>query len=220
MSITKKATSEEVWATIKALGEAQQRTEEAQQRTEEAFREAQKARKETEKAIREARREVAEAQKETARIQRRADKRFNKLEDLFTSAWGKLIESLVEGDLVRLLREKGISIDHVSSRSRGTYKGRHWEIDLLALNCDEAVAVEVKTMLKVKDVDKFLKETIGRIRELLPGLQDKTFYGGVAYIKADEGASAYAEKKGLFVIQATGNSASVTNAKDFKPKAF
>lgn len=32
--------------------------------------------------------------------------------------------------------------------------------------------------------------------------------------------SLYAERKGLFVIRATGDSASIVNKEDYKPKAF
>ncbi|WP_165742021.1 hypothetical protein [Candidatus Thiosymbion oneisti] len=38
------------------------------------------------------------------------DKKMNALQDLFDSEWSKLVESLAEGDLVRLLREHGIQI--------------------------------------------------------------------------------------------------------------
>jgi hypothetical protein len=35
---------------------------------------------------------------------RETDKKLNKATDLFTSQWGRLVESLVEGDLVKILR--------------------------------------------------------------------------------------------------------------------
>ena len=44
----------------------------------------------------------------------------------------------------------------------------------------------------------------------MPEYGDKRAYGAVAYLKADEGSAVYAEK-GLFVIRATGSSASITN---------
>ena len=57
-------------------------------------------------------REVSAMQQETARRMREtdqlikrqtraADRRMDKLDELFNGQWGKLIESLVEGDLVR-----------------------------------------------------------------------------------------------------------------------
>ena len=48
----------------------------------------------------------------------------------------------------------------------------------------------------------------------------KPAYGATAYLKADEGSAVYAEKQGLFVIRATGSSASIANRQDFRPRAF
>ena len=36
------------------------------------------------------------------------DRKIKKLNDLFTGQWGKLMESLVEGDLIKLLKERQI----------------------------------------------------------------------------------------------------------------
>ena len=50
--------------------------------------------------------------------------------------------------------------------------------------------------------------------------RDKKVYGAVAYLKAKGGSKSYAEEQKLFVIRAVGSSASITNAKDFKPRSF
>ena len=41
-----------------------------------------------------------------------------------------------------------------------------------------------------------------------------------AYVKVVQSAEIYAERKGLFVIRATGNSSSIINRDSFLPKAF
>ena len=51
-------------------------------------------------------------------------------------------------------------------------------------------------------------------------MRERTIYGAVAYLRAEEEANKYAERQGLFVIRATGDSASIINKKDFKPTAF
>ena len=43
---------------------------------------------------------------ETDRKFQETDKRIREAFDLFTSQWGKLVESLVEGDLIRTLNER------------------------------------------------------------------------------------------------------------------
>ena len=77
----------------------------------------------------------------------------------------------------------------------------------------------MKTTLKVRDVDHL----IGLLRdaeEVLAVFADRRIYGAVAYLKADQSADAYAERQGLFVIRATGSSASITNGPDFTPRTF
>ena len=52
----------------------------------------------------------------------------------------------------------------------------------------------------------------------MPEYADKIVYGAVAYISEDAGTAAMAEKNGLFVIKATGDSANIVNTDDFVPK--
>ena len=85
------------------------------------------------------------------------------------------MESLVEGDLVKLLNQKGINIQNILRNKPGRmrYTDEHGseqemlcEIDLIARNGGEVVAVEVKTTLRVKDVKKFL-DTLPKFTLLL-----------------------------------------------------
>ena len=45
-------------------------------------------------------------------------------------------------------------------------------------------------------------------------------YGAVAYLQEHSQAAKMAERTGLFVIKATGNSASIVNAEGFRPKPW
>ena len=81
------------------------------------------------------------------------------------------------------------------------------------------MAVEVKTTLKVRDVDRFL-DTLRNFTLLMPEYASRAVYGAVAYLKADEAADTYADRQGVFVIRATGSSASITNREDFRPRTF
>ena len=45
-------------------------------------------------------------------------------------------------------------------------------------------------------------------------------YGAVAYLKAFQESDVRAERLGLFVIRATGSSASITNRREFTPRTF
>ena len=156
--------------------------------------------------------------KETDRQMKETDRRLRRAEDLFTSQWGRLVESLVEGDLLRLLRERGVEVEAVSSRLRLECGRNEREVDLLATNGEEAVAVEVKTTLRPPDVDRFL----GLLAHppLLRHVRGRRLFGAVAYLRAHEGTARYAERKGLFVIRATGSSASIVNPPEFRPRDF
>lgn len=66
---------------------------------------------------------------------RDTDRKLNKLEGLFTSQWGRLMESLVEGDLVDILNRRGITIGDTTTRLKGKRQdGGNFEFDILAHN--------------------------------------------------------------------------------------
>ena len=56
--------------------------------------------------------------------------------------------------------------------------------------------------------------------ELMPEYADRRVYGAVAYLKSHESVNVHAGRQGLFVIRATGSSASIANAPGFTPRAF
>jgi len=157
--------------------------------------------------------------KETDKRFQETDKKLNKLEQLFTSQWGKLIESLVEGDLINLLKARGIEVYETSERVKGNRDGENFEFDIIAHNGNEIVIVEVKTTLRPDDVKEFSK-TLKKAKIYLPKYSDNTIIGAMAYLTADGHADRMAEKKGFFVIRATGNSAAIVNQKDFEPRKF
>lgn len=133
--------------------------------------------------------------------------------------WSKFTEALVEGTLLKLLKERGINVDTTNMREKRTYNDSPYEIDIIAKNGQEVVAVEVKTTLKNDDVKDYLKK-LTYFREALPEYAQKTVYGAVAYISADKEAITFAAKHGLFVIKATNESAKILNRIEFKPKVW
>ena len=130
-----------------------------------------------------------------------------------------MVESLVEGDLIKLLNEKGIDVDWTTQRVKGNHKGQNFEYDIIAVNGNEIVIIEVKTTLRPQDVNEF-HEKLWKAKQYMSEYIDKIIYGGVAFITADGASNRMAEKQGYFVIKATGSSSSIVNEADFKPKAF
>ena len=210
--------------------EAEEKRKEAVEREEErkkyvAERNKYAAKREEEAAKREEERKKYAAEREKAN--KELDKRFNALYTLFNSQWSKLVESLVEGKLVELLQARGVEVTNTFTRATGFYwleeegvrKRQDREIDIIAANGKEVVPVEVKTTLKPNDVKYFI-ETLKIFKQLFSRYKNETVYGAMAYLKSEAEAHIFAEKQGLFVIRATGDSASITNKPSFKPKVF
>ena len=192
------ATPQEIWDILRQVSESQKETDRRMQETERLLT-----------------RQAAEADRRA----RETDRRMRDLNELFTGHWGKLMEALVDGDLIELLRGRGIDVDHTITNLKKINGQARIEIDIIAVNGEEVVAVEVKTTMKVRDVDHFV-EMLGQFAALLPEYEGRKVYGAVAYLKADEKSDSYAEKRGLFVIRATGSSASITNREGFGPRVF
>jgi len=181
------------------------------------FREAEQRMKETDRQM-----------KETDRKMQDTDRKINKLSGDFDRKWGRLVESLVEGNLVKLLNDRNIDVRETSERVRGlknardkygkVYEGR-CELDIVARNGEEVVIVEVKTTLHSKDVNNFLYK-LNNLTYLLPSYRNNKIYGAMAYLTVNQNSDAYAKRQGLFTIKATGDSATITNEKNFKPKIF
>ncbi|MCP4701433.1 MAG: hypothetical protein GY862_31945 [Gammaproteobacteria bacterium] len=198
-------TLEEVWRLFK---ETDRRFKETDLTLKESFQETERRFQETDRQF-----------QETDRQFRQTDRKLNKLDRLFTSQWGKLVESLVEGALVNVFNERGIPVQHTVCRAHGVYKGDPWELDIIAKNGHEVIVVEVKTTLRPDDVKKFLKK-LKRVKRWMSEYADNTLYGAVAWITADAGAEQMAQNKGLFSIKAVGDSARIENIEDFTPRVY
>ena len=175
--------------------------------------------KETDTKFKESRMELDQRFKETDTKFKETDKKVKEAFELFTSQWGRLMESLVEGDIIRILNERGIKVQDTSNRRKGSYEGENYEYDIIAHNGKETVIIEVKTTLKVSDVKSFVKK-LQKARTYLRMDDDDVIYGAIAYLKADAGSEVYAQNQKLFVIRATGDSAAIINNPDFVPASF
>ncbi len=156
---------------------------------------------------------------ETDKQFKESEKRMKGLQNLFTSQWGKLIESLVEGDLIRELNQRQIAVQRTIQRISGCVKGENFEFDIIAINGEEIVIVEVKTTLRPDDIKEFMNK-LSMAKTWMQEYKNSRIYGAVAFQKAYSGCDKMAANQGLFVIRATGNSASIKNTKDFQPRIY
>lgn len=206
------------------------------ERTEAQFAEFQK---EAERRNVEAERRSAEAEQRNAEADRRsaeADRRraeaertmeeLKKLVRATTEAVNNLttplclfIEEMVEPAVVQLFQERGIDVTQTMSRLKSKRPGAAMEIDILAVNGSELVAVECKSRLSKDDVDDFL-DRLQRFKLAFPQFRDFQVYGAVAGIEIDQGIDSYAYRRGWFVIKQSGETVKIINDVQFQPVGF
>ena len=110
-------------------------------------------------------------------------------------------------------------MDSILQRRKGIRDGINYEYDLIAVNRTVIVVVEVKTTLRIRDVNEF-RSKLKKARIFMPEYENMKVYGAVAFITAEGSSERMAENQGMFVIRATGSSASIINQKSFIPKEF
>ncbi len=214
---------EKIWLLFQETAKRFEETDKKFQETDKKIQETTQQLKETDRIltekIQETERIIAELSKETERKFQETDRKIRQTEGMFTGQWGKLVESLVSGNLARALRERGIDVEGTSQREEKFYKGREYEVDILAKNGKDIVPIEVKTTLKVEDVKDFL-ETLKVFKKVFSEYRDKNVYGGMAFLRVEEDADKYAYRNGLYVIEVKGDTAKIKNDKKFIPKKW
>jgi Holliday junction resolvase len=164
--------------------------------------------------------EMEKSRKEWEEYKKESQKRIKQLEDLFTSQWGKLVEALLSPGCKKIFKERGINIHYSGSNVEAEINGEKMEIDVLLENENDVVVIEVKTTAKVKHINELIEE-LKDIKRFFPRFEGKNIYGAIAALKFHEGSDKYAESKGIFVIEPSGeNFVTIKNLKDFKPKKW
>ncbi len=210
MTMTNEEAIAEIW---KLFREERERAEKDRERAEKEWEREKEAR---EHSSAELDRRFRETDQEIKNI----GKKIRSLAGSFDYQWGKLIEKLVKSGVVKLFQERGIDIKFVTERMKRTKGGGTMEIDLLLLNTTEIVAIEVKSTLKVSDVDNFLEDLV-EFKDFFPEYKGYHLYGGVVGLEIAEGSDRYAYKQGLFVLGVQGKKmAEMRNDLKFKPKDF
>ena len=181
----------------------------------------------TQKITEELKEDLKEVDKRFKETDERLDKRFKetderirKLEGLFTSQWGKLIEAMAKPAALKLFQDRGIEVHEIYTRVEIKRKNFQKEFDIILVNQDTIIVVEVKSTLKVNDVKEHI-EDLKNFYNYMPNFKGKKVYGSVAYISCDEDSDKFAYRNGLFVITLIGeNLLEIKNDINFKPVDF
>ncbi|TYQ28221.1 DUF3782 domain-containing protein [Pseudanabaena sp. UWO310] len=189
----------------------------------ELFRESERQRKEQQREFEQSLQRSLQEYKQTSEQEMAELKKIvaqtNKQVGGITSRWGEFVENLVRPAAVRMFREKGIEVHFTALRVEAQDENGSIEIDVLAENTNEVVAIEVKSHLEVRDVKRFLI-TLDRFKQALPKYQSYKLYGAIAGIKVDERADEYATQEGLFLIKPSGDTVAIANGQDFVAKTW
>jgi hypothetical protein len=182
---------------LQELKDAQKETQKAHAETEAAIKETQKAHAETEVAIK----ETQKALKETQRV----------VGDLGNKFGEDAEHTLIPG-LPEKLKPAGFNFGSIS-RKRKINDDEHnirAEVDAFLENGTQMMAVEVKAKLHRADVDGHIRR-MEKIRAYADLHGDKRdLFGALAATVVTDEERNYALKKGLFVIEPSGEDITVT----------
>jgi len=185
------------------------------ERTEAQFAEFQK---EADRRSAEADRRREEANRTMEELKKQVQETTKAVNNL-TTRWGRFVEEIVEPAVVRLFQERGIDVTQTMSRLKSKRPGAAMEIDIVAVNGSELVAVECKSRLSRDDVDDFVSR-LQRFKVAFPQFREFRVYGAVAGIEIDQGIDVYAYRRGLFVIKQSGETVKIINDAQFQPLGF
>ncbi len=128
---------------------------------------------------------------------------------------GDFVEDLVEPSVVRLFQERGIVVHEVHSKIQSTRGTESIEIDLLVVNDTDVVAVECKSQLTTEDIQEHLLR-LSKFKRLFPRYADAHLMGAMATMVAGTHVAEYAMKKGLFLMQQSGENVVIVNGPHFE----
>ncbi|MDR1829187.1 MAG: hypothetical protein LBQ76_00280 [Candidatus Fibromonas sp.] len=176
-------------------------------KTEKMFRETSRQMKETKQQIKETGLQIKETDRQMKETDKRIEKRFKRLDEQL-GYYGRSLGDVVELILVPGICEKMNACGHNFTKIGPNKildrenKRTLTEIDLLLENGEESMAVEIKTDLSVKWVNKHLERLkLLRKHENITGLRGKTLYGAAAGISIDSEARDLALENGMYVIR-------------------
>jgi hypothetical protein len=156
--------------------------------------------------------------KETDRKFKDTDRKISKLGDRI----GELVEHLMSANIVEKFNRLGYAFGRANPNAR-FFSPRNEllaEVDILLENGDVALAVEVKSKLTTDDVTYH----VGRMERLRRYADDhgdrRRLIGAVAGAIMSDGVKPFALKNGFYVIEQSGDTATINMPEDFTPKEW
>ncbi|MDR3176743.1 MAG: DUF1664 domain-containing protein [Desulfovibrio sp.] len=204
-------TFEKVWAAIQAtskeLSERTKATDEQMKATDERM----KATDEQLKALGEFIKGIGEQIKDTDRQIKETDKQIGKLSRRF----GETVEYMVVPNLVAKFKELGFEFErsHRDTKIQSREHTIFTEIDVFLENGDKAMVVETKVKPSIDDINYHI-ERMEKLRVYADVRNDtRKYLGAIAGVVFGDSEKTYALKKGLYVIEPSGDTFAIIEPK-------
>ena len=163
--------------------------------------------------------ETDKKMQKTERLVKRISKQMGGLHNSF----GELAEHLVAPGIVKRFNELGYSFDRISSKGCYIYdeKGKVIaEIDILLENSEVMIAVEVKSRVTTKDIEKHVKR-LEILREYRNKYRDdRKLRGSIASAVFLPGMKEEVIEAGFYTIEQSGDTMLIDLPEGFVPREW
>jgi hypothetical protein len=148
--------------------------------------------------------------KETDRQMKETDK----LVGAITNRFGDIVEHMVMPNLVAKFQDLGFTFTKASNVKISDKQHKIFvEIDAFLENGEKAMVVEIKTKPKTGDIDEHM-ERMEKLRVYADLHDDKRVYlGAMAGVVFGDNVKNYALKNGLYVLEPSGETFTITEPK-------
>jgi hypothetical protein len=205
-----------------------QETARQMQETDRKWQEADKRMQETERIVQETARQMQETDRkmqETDRKMQETDKKIEKASLAVGNLGNKLgivVEHLVLANINEKFNALGYEFSKTGIEVRIQDKNKNIiaEVDAMLENGEYVMAIEVKTQLRIPDVNEHLKR-MEKLRRYADDRRDtRKFLGAVAGAVVDDSVKVYAQKKGFYVILQSGDTVTIEYPAGRKPREW
>ncbi|MEO0178096.1 MAG: NERD domain-containing protein, partial [candidate division WOR-3 bacterium] len=191
---------QEIWEILKevgkrldSVGERLDRLAKSQEETDKKLKELAEKHAETEEQIKKLSIQISKVSEEV----RNTTKAVANLNGI----WQDYTEDTIREGLKYALSKLGFKGFKVMSNVKVEKGDDNMEVDGIVLGDDYVIVLEVKTTLRVDDVDEFVEELEKRFLKFFPEYKGYKLYGAVAGMKFHQFADRYANKRGLIVLK-------------------
>ncbi|MDR1218477.1 MAG: hypothetical protein LBK73_02590 [Treponema sp.] len=198
-----RAVADEIWAIIRENAQGLKELRESQKATDKQL-------EATDRQLEATHKELRESQKATDKQLEATGRQLGKLGNRF----GEMIEYMVIPNLLVKFEELGFAFTKANrTEIKDKEHGIFTEVDALLENGGKVMAVEIKSKPDIEDIKDHL-ERMEKLRTYADLHGDKRAYlGAVAGVVFSDNEKVYALKKGLYVIEPSGDTFNIIEPK-------